>query len=35
MKRIGKRYSKEFKTKEEAIQWRKNMEQILYKEVMS
>lgn len=30
----GKRYSKEFKTKEEAIQWRKNMEQVLYKEVM-
>lgn len=29
-----KRYTKEFKTKNEAIKWRKNMEQLLYKEVM-
>ena len=30
-----KRYSKEFKTKDEAIEWRQKMEKLLYKEVMS
>ena len=30
----GKKYSKDFDTKENAILWRKNMEQKLYKEVM-